>query len=278
MVATRPPSSPWGRIRLFTLLVALSPPLWEASGQALHVGPLLNSAHSHNDYEQKRPLAEALENGFRSVEADIHLVDHRLLVAHDLGQTTPERTLERLYLEPLWRIYRETGRIHPGGVDLILLVDIKSNAESTYAALRSDLARHAPMLTRVENGKLVRGAVMVILSGNRPLATLARETDRLCFIDGRPENLGNQLPTEFMPLISSSWRSHFQWRGTGTMPEEERAELRRMVRAVHAEGKLLRFWATPDDAAGWGVLRAEGVDLLNTDQPTALRKFLSENP
>ncbi|MFM7555618.1 MAG: hypothetical protein ACKPAH_10035, partial [Verrucomicrobiota bacterium] len=35
----------------------------------------LPQAHSHNDYEQKRPLLEALDHGFCSVEADVYLVE-----------------------------------------------------------------------------------------------------------------------------------------------------------------------------------------------------------
>src|SRR4030095_12119754 len=45
--------------------------------------PLLR-AHAHNDYEHTRPLLDALEQGFCSVEADIYLIDGELRVAHDL--------------------------------------------------------------------------------------------------------------------------------------------------------------------------------------------------
>ena len=42
----------------------------------------LDHAHAHNDYEHARPLLDALDCGFGSVEADIYLVDGALLVAH----------------------------------------------------------------------------------------------------------------------------------------------------------------------------------------------------
>ena len=48
---------------------------------------LLTNAHAHNDYEHTHPLADALEQGFCSIEADIHLVNGKLLVAHDLKAT-----------------------------------------------------------------------------------------------------------------------------------------------------------------------------------------------
>jgi hypothetical protein len=103
--------------------------------------------HAHNDYEHARPLLDALEQGFFSVEADIHLVDGKLLVAHDRAGVRPERTLEALYLEPLARRVKENGgQVYPGGRGFVLLVDIKTEAESTYAALDKvlgEVLRHA---------------------------------------------------------------------------------------------------------------------------------------
>src|SRR5437660_742306 len=61
----------------------------------------LRRAHAHNDYEHPRPLFDALDHRFGSVEADVFLVDGRLLVAHDPTELDPTRTLEALYLDPL---------------------------------------------------------------------------------------------------------------------------------------------------------------------------------
>ncbi|MHC4705195.1 MAG: hypothetical protein ACYTFQ_31985, partial [Planctomycetota bacterium] len=61
----------------------------------------LPQAHAHNDYRHDRPLYDALAHGFTGVEADIFLVDGDLYVAHDRHEITPERTLRRLYLDPL---------------------------------------------------------------------------------------------------------------------------------------------------------------------------------
>src|SRR5258708_18978619 len=52
----------------------------------------LTRVHAHNDYEHKRPLFDALDDGFCSVEADIFLVDGQLLVAHTRTSVKPGRT------------------------------------------------------------------------------------------------------------------------------------------------------------------------------------------
>src|SRR5438552_6105912 len=88
------------------------------------VVPLIHT-HAHNDYEHKRPLFDALDHGFCSVEADIFLVEGQLLVAHNRSQTKPERTLQSLYLDPLRaRVKKNAGRVYPAGPEVTLLIDI----------------------------------------------------------------------------------------------------------------------------------------------------------
>src|SRR2546428_201080 len=89
-----------------------------SSSTAAPPAPLVH-AHAHNDYEHKRPLLDALDHGFCSVEADIFLVDGKLLVAHELGQTKPERTLQALYLDPLReRVKANGGRVLKDGAEV----------------------------------------------------------------------------------------------------------------------------------------------------------------
>ena len=76
----------------------------------------LPSAHAHNDYDHRRPLQDALDRGFNSVEADVWLIDGELRVAHDLADAKPGRTLESLYLKPLADRVRENhGQVYKRG-------------------------------------------------------------------------------------------------------------------------------------------------------------------
>lgn len=59
------------------------------------------NAHSHNDYEKKNPFHEAYNEKFGSIEADVHLVNGKLLVGHDSKDLDASKTLELLYLSPL---------------------------------------------------------------------------------------------------------------------------------------------------------------------------------
>ncbi len=240
--------------------------------------PVLLAAHAHNDYEHPRPLLDALDRGFMSVEADVHLVDGQLLVAHDREEVVPGRTLERLYLQPLYERWRRFGgRIHPGQPadrPFMLLVDIKSAARPTYEAVHAALEPYAAMLSVVEDGRRGAGAVEVVISGGRPVAFMRSQSRRLAFVDGRLPDLDGGAPVDLIPLISASWWDAFFWWGDGPMPEGQRRRLADIVARAHAAGRRVRFWATPEREELWAELLAAGVDHLNTDRLTQLGAFL----
>src|SRR5205807_6004258 len=94
--------------------------------------PFKCAIHAHNDYEQARPLFDALDAGARSVEADIHLVNGQLLVAHRLSEVQADRSLQSLYLDPLQtRIKEHDGSVYGDGETLILLLDMKTEPALT---------------------------------------------------------------------------------------------------------------------------------------------------
>lgn len=238
----------------------------------------LRHAHAHNDYEHPRPLLDALDHGFCSIEADIYLVDGGLLVGHDRKDLRPERTLEKLYLEPLReRVRANGGRVYPGGPPVWLLIDVKTEANPTYLALDKVLARYDDILSVSRGGTFDEKAVTAVVSGNRAQDLIAAQEVRRAGIDGRPTDLDSMTPAHLMPWISAPWYSLSRWKGEGPLPDEERAKVRDIVRRAHARGRLVRFWATPEDPAVWKELRADGVDLLNTDRLAEMQKFLLES-
>ncbi|HUF60516.1 MAG TPA: phosphatidylinositol-specific phospholipase C/glycerophosphodiester phosphodiesterase family protein [Verrucomicrobiales bacterium] len=255
--------------------VAAGPPSHESASS--HPTPL-PGAHAHNDYRHPRPLLDALELGFTSVEADVFFVDESLLVGHDRGELSPDRTLESLYLRPLQaRVDAFAGRIYPESTfPFFLLIDLKSEAVATYQAVHTALEAYAPMLTRFDKEAVHPGAVTVIISGNRPREVMQDQERRLAGFDGRCADLGAAISAAFMPWISDDWTSHFRWNGEGAFPEDERRKLEDLVRKTHAEKKLLRLWAAPDRPEAWSVLRDADVDLINTDRLSGLARFLRD--
>ncbi|MSU63378.1 MAG: hypothetical protein EXS31_13445 [Pedosphaera sp.] len=238
----------------------------------------LKRAHAHNDYEHTRPLLDALDQGFCSVEADIYLVEGKLLVAHDLKDAKPARTLEALYLEPLAeRARRNGGRIYPGGPSVTLLVDVKSEADATYKALDLVLGKYPKLLTRFTRQRVETNAVTIIVSGNRARETMAKQPERYAALDGRVSDLDHEGLPDFIPLISDNWRAHFTWQGTGNLSAEDETKLKNLVDRAHRRGCRIRFWGVPDQPDAWSMLLRAGVDLINTDNLPGLRRLITES-
>lgn len=239
----------------------------------------LERAHAHNDYEHERPLADALDHGFTSVEADVWLVDGELYLGHDGPDLS--RTLRATYLEPLAKRAKANGgaayRNWRGS--LRLLIDVKSEGTAAWPVIEKQLAAYPKVFTSYRHGRVHERAATAFISGNRDLVAMQAARSRFSFYDGRMSDLGGPLSAELVPLISDNWSKFFTWRGIGEMPSDQRARLREIVATAHANGQEVRFWETPDlalpnRAAVWRELVAADVDVLNTDDLAALQGFL----
>jgi hypothetical protein len=236
----------------------------------------LPNAHSHNDYKQQHPLNDAMNCGFTSFEADVFLRHDSLIVAH-LSPLFKTQTLETLYLKPLYDSVLKHGGTayyhynHP----VILLVDIKTNADETYLALKKVLEKYSAILSRYKSGKTEERAVTVILSGNRPFSLVKNENDRFAFID---ENLivigSDNFESNYSPLASTKYSNVLHWKGNGIIPKEEERQLISLVTLAHMQGKKVRLWASPENKEVWKELLKCSVDQINTDELVELKDFL----
>lgn len=266
-----------------TLVALVAVPVTAQAGPDPLPQPL-ERAHAHNDYEHGRPLFDALQHGFTSVEADVWLVDGGLYIGHDGPDMS--RTLEATYLDPLRRVvHRNGGSVYPHwDGSLRLLIDVKSDGQDTWPVIEQTLAGYPDVMTWWRRGRQHDGAVTAVISGNRDLPAMQRADVRFSGYDGRLADLDRGLPSTLMPLVSDNWTNHFTWQGVGPMPPDQRAKLRSIVERAHAAGYDVRFWATPDlpdepRLAVWRELLAAGVDAINTDDLAGLQEFLlAEDP
>ncbi|MBN2088474.1 phosphatidylinositol-specific phospholipase C/glycerophosphodiester phosphodiesterase family protein [candidate division KSB1 bacterium] len=243
----------------------------------------LERAHAHNDYRHKRPLQDALEHGFSSIEVDIYLRNNELYVAHDHREIRPNKTLTNLYLEPLREIIHQNhGWVFQDKTPITLLIDIKTNKEATYRRLCQILSKYRDFLTTFTPSGVHYRAVTIIISGNRPLKMMLKEKVRYAGYDGRLEDLTSRLPLEIMPLISENAWKIIPSTKLGIIREAEFRKLKQIVDTAHQAGRKVRLWATPDSPSVyrtqvWNRLLAIGVDYINTDDLGGLKEFLVQN-
>jgi hypothetical protein len=256
---------------------ALCAPRAEVSAPPDGPTVLLTRGFAHNDEQHARPLLDALAYGFCSIEADVYLVDGALLVAHDRWAVDAKRSLEALYLKPLWeRFQANGGSIYPEPAGVMLLIDVKNDGAESYRALDALLAAYDPMLTHFTKDGTTPGALTVIISGERAQDVILASSPRRAGIDGRLADLDGPLNANEMPLVSDNWSLVFGWRGGGSMPADQAARLAEYIAKAHAKGMRIRFWSTPQTEDVWGYLYDAGVDLLHADDLAGLAAMLAK--
>jgi hypothetical protein len=241
----------------------------------VEIGTLLPRAFAHNDQLQDRPLLGALEHGFPAVEADVFLVDGQLLVGHGRKDIVAGRTLSSLYLDPLAELVEDRGHLYDGH-PFLLLVDVKSEAGPTYAALHGVLASYDHMLTQYRHDGTLSGPVRVVVSGHTDLAQMEQQLVRYATADVRSTHLEQTL-SPVVSMVSDKWADSFRWLWVTERwtRRRERAKLARLVTRIHDAGCTARFWGVLPRS--WPVLLAADVDHIITDDVPGLRRFLLDH-
>lgn len=230
------------------------------------------NAHSHNDYEKPFPFYAAYEEGLGSMEADLHLINDTLWVAHDSARTGIDPTFEVLYLQPLDKeVARNNGFPYIDHTQkLQLLIDLKTAAIPTLDKVVAALRKY-PSLTN-------NPAIRFVISGNRPDPATWQQYPSFIWFDGNMDQAYPAAALEKIALMSAGFTKYSTWNGKGRLVAQEQDTLQKLIAGAHALGKPVRFWATPDNTNAWYHLMKLNVDYLNTDRIAELAAFLNKLP
>jgi Domain of Unknown Function (DUF1080) len=256
------------------------PGLAARPAQPLTLVKALEQGHSHNDYWRPRPLTDALQRGFKSVEADVFLSNGALLVGHSRQELQADKTLESLYLAPLQELARREKKLYQIKSELYLYIDFKTEGPATYAALVPVLKKYESLL--VKPGKKRKpGQVKVILTGNYPADLVQADKGRLVFLDGKVPDLAQGLDANLYPVVSGNWSSFFKWQGQGPMPAAEARMLETWNQQALKNGQQIRFWNVSEKneqqvKAIWRVLLNYKSFLVGADHLDWLKEVIEE--
>lgn len=235
--------------------------------------PPLEQGHSHNDYWRPHPLFDALQLGFKSVEADVFLVDSTLQVGHERAALRPDKTLQSLYLDPLRQL---SGRYYTQPAELWLYIDFKNDGPATYAQLQRVLSRYRALLSTPQQPQ--PGGVRVILTGGYPRQQVLADPNRLVFLDGQLTDLQPDLAAA-IPAVNGDWKKTFRWDGVGKLPATEAARLRQLNDQAVRTGQKVRFWDLPAASAAqrqavWRELLRYPALLVGADELKELKQVI----
>lgn len=237
---------------------------------------ILYNVLSHNDYEQERPLFDAITAKINAVEADVILLDGKLYVAHGPAEIKKENTLKSLYLEPLRQIIvNNGGHVLQKEIPFILYINTKTAGE-TLLKINEELSNYQDIITLYSGKKESPKPITVICGGGEYKDMPQR------YMTGEGKlGISKAIPPSSIYMVNLNWKKHFTYLGNGKMPRKERKKLKKYVNAAHSKGRILRFWNNPDITSEygphfWTTVLKEGVDLLNTDSPKAIGLYFSK--
>ncbi|ATZ58185.1 hypothetical protein BCIN_16g00390 [Botrytis cinerea B05.10] len=252
------------------------------------------ACHSHNDYWRTVPLFEAMAAGCTSVEADIYLPtkpgNEDLLVGHSSRSLVQDRTLQSLYIEPLFTILenvnnsstRSDGDNWKGifqsspNTTFVLFLDFKSDGSDLWPHVNQQLEqlRAKNWLTHWNNSSGITWApIIVIASGNAPFDLLVLNTTcRDIFFDAPLDDIENSLYNNTNSYYASVSMSKaigrpWLWKFSSTQLDK----ISEQVSAASDKGLKARYWNTPSWPAKLrdyvsGILIERRVGILNVDE------------
>ena len=203
--------------------------------------------------------------GFDSIEADLYLKDGELYVAHDWKNIRPERTLTKLYIEPLLVCIKKNGSFpYPNKKSLHLLLDLKQNGKAILEVLFLQLKPYRKALRHVQ----------ITISGDMPTPSEFQNYHQMFSFDGRKNLIYDRKAYKRVALVSASFLDFGKyWAGQEPLSNEIFQKINTFVEETHAKGKKVRIWGTPNTTPCFETLRKLKVDVIGTDDLALLAKF-----
>lgn len=234
--------------------------------------------HSHNDYYQSRPLFNAIDNYMKSIEIDIFMINNQFYVAHSVDEIKNERTLEKLYLNPLLEIINlNKGSIYPNQNEVFyVFIDIKKDGKKVIPLLNETINQFKSKIKNPNFNSMIK----FVITGDNDYESIINTNGNLS-IDGRPIDLLDDInnvikyDNNLMPIISDDIKNWTKAKEPKELTELEIMTLKKFINDVHNQGQLVRFWGYKDDNQIWNYLINLGVDLINNDNPEQFRLFIN---
>lgn len=253
--------------------------IWLSVGAFLppSMSPTQNG-HAHNDYLHERPLLDALELGYGSIEVDVHLFKDELVVSHYSLGLKKKPFIQDLYFEPL-RLWMSlyASEYLPPNPPLEIMIDFKTDGEAAYMRLEELVNAYPGLFEVFEAEKPNVAPVRLVISGNRPVELILNDPNRIAVLDGRIPDLGKGISSALMPRISTSYKSELSWAGKGEMPVSEQARFNELMELAKAEGKEFRFWAAPETLEWWSHCAHYENALVNIDDLEGFAQFCEKS-
>ena len=137
----------------------------------------------------------------------------RMGMTHDDKLHNEKPTIQELYLDPLRSIIENNGGtvFKDHDIHLFLMVDLKSDNEQTYLALKDVFADYLDIIEWYKSDEKIHEPIQMLLTGGPQINLIQNEEDRYFYVDGAVEQWSMDYPVNLMPRVSTNYRNYFKW-------------------------------------------------------------------
>ena len=230
-------------------------------------------AHSHNDSRQLRPFTEAYDQQFGSIETDVFVKNGTLYAVNHEVDATAERTLAKLYLQPIsQQLEKNNGMIYvQNDVYLQLVFDLITPASESMPLLVKELEKY-------KNLTESNCTVKIVITGKIPAPELFDKYPDYIQFEGSPDVDYTPKQLERVALIGQSLQKYTSWYGEGPLSKNDKKSISKVVQKAHELGKKIRFRDAPDNINTWKTMMALQVDYLDTGKVIQMGDYLRTAP
>jgi hypothetical protein len=237
---------------------------------------IIPHAHSHNDYLKAKPLWVALKYGCASIEIDVFAHEGELKVAHVGVGLNKKKTINELYLNPLFAYLEDEEWIYTDQ-PLVLMIDFKNDSKLCLPLLMEAIKTNKQYFTYNYQGQVKEAPLQLVISGKRFTYSAISHLDSVfVFLDGGIHECNKDFPPDLVARGSSSYGSVFSWRGKGEMSVKEEQLLKDLVKLSIECQTPLRFYAMPAKSKIWEKFLDAGVYWINIDNAKKFANFYED--
>jgi hypothetical protein len=147
---------------------------------------------------------------------------------------------------------------------LILFLDLKREGKAIMQVLDAQLKPYKKELRHVK----------IVISGDMPPPTEFQNYDKMFWFDGRKNLTYDKKAYKKVALVSVSFADFGKyWAGDEPMNDEVFQKISTFVEEIHAKGKKVRLWGTPNTILCFETLQKLKIDIIGTDDLELLAKF-----
>lgn len=227
----------------------------------------ISRAISGNDHARKKPLHEALENGFAGISAELNMKkDGKLYCGSDL--------LSKKYLELAKKlIFERKGNIYLGRTEEFLMVfELRSDEVETVKALEKELNSYSEILSSKTQNGIDYKAIRIILVGKNGQIPEYISTSPYIFTEIPFNKTTPDDASFFNGTAGMRFNKVYDWNGNGIMPNMQYHSLSSMIKVTQKAGRKVRLYDIPEVPNAFDLFLNAGADYLQVND---INKFVT---